>query len=88
LVREKSGNVRVDFKPACGSDLPDRHVCFREEARDVGYPLTVNFIHRCTAKAPLEAVLQRASGEASDRREVRDAEIPIAVLANETQGPD
>jgi len=88
LAREKAGEMRVDFKPACSRDLPDRHIGFCEEARDVVHPATMNFIHRCTAQALFESVLQCASGKAGDRREVRDLEIPMVVLADETQGPD
>ena len=88
MAGEESCNVRVNFKPACGSDLPHRHVCLREEAREVVHPATVDFIHRCAAKIQFESVLQRRSGEAGGQREIRDPEIPIAVLPEETQGPN
>ena len=49
---------------------------------------TLNFSHRRAAKSLFEPVLQRASAEAGGRRKILDVEVPVAVLADETEGPD
>ena len=49
---------------------------------------TVNFLYRRAAKSLFEPVLQCASGEGGGRRKILNVEVPVAVLADETEGSD